>query len=323
LVLFVTFACGSEEPSSSNTAGTGSSGRGGSQNEGGGPSNTPGDGGRPDDQPCNGSPQLCGRRYDTVSFPTSHAAMANEATLWDFPAQRHSIRRQLDGGMRALMLEVHAGEDGPLLCLDDCEDGFGLVPVALGEIRDFLEANPNEVVTLFIDNRVGAGVVAQELDDAGLLQFTHVLQSGVWPTLRELIDSGRRLVVFVEDADGAPPELHPAADWIARTRADYREPGDFDCTLEPAGNPLSLVQHVLVGPASDGEGGQGGQGGQGAAHPSEGRAKTVNRNPVLIDRLRTCERLNGSAPSFVAVDFYDSSDVILGTQILNGLVAVH
>jgi hypothetical protein len=320
LVLVVTFACESEEPSRSNAAGASSSGRGGSQNEGGGPSDTPGNGGRPGDQPCNGWPQLCERSYDTVSFPTSHAAMANESTLWEFPAQRHSLRRQLDDGMRALMLEVHEGEDGPLLCWDDCADGFGLVPVALGEIGDFLGANPNEVVTLFIDNRVGAPLLADAFDDAGLLESAYVLEPGVWPTLRELIDSGRRLVVFVEDAAGAPPELQPAASWVRRTRSDYRTPDDFECTLKPANNPLSLVQHVLVGPASDGAGGEGGQGGQGAAHPSESRARTVNRNPVLIERLRTCERLNGRAPNFVAVDFYDTSDLMLATQVLNGLV---
>jgi hypothetical protein len=314
----VTIACASEE-SESQLAGAG--GRGGAHAHAGGPQDTPiGGGGRPDDQPCNGWPELCDRTYDAVTFPVSHAAMANDDVLWAFPAQRESPRSQLDGSIRALMLEVHPGDDGPRLCVDDCADGFGLLPVALREVRDFLDANPNEVVTLFIDNRVGATAIAEALNAAGLLESAHVPGGAAWPTLQELIDSGRRLVVFVEDADGGPPELQPAATWIARTRADYRTADDFECTPKPAGAPLSLVHHVLVGSASEGEGGQGGQGD--GAHPSERLAETVNRNPVLIDRLRTCERLNGRPPNFVAVDFYDTSDVILATQLLNGLVVV-
>jgi hypothetical protein len=325
LVGFVALACASNEPSRPTGAGGGAGGEGGSPQEGGAPPITPigGSSGRPGDQPCNGWPELCGRRYDSVSFPVSHAAMANDDTLWAFPAQRRSLRRQLDDGMRALMLEVHEGEDGPRLCFGDCSEGFGLVPVALGQIGAFLDANPNEIVTLFIDNRVGAPALAEALDSAGLLGSAHVPPGGPWPTLRELIDSGRRLVVFVEDADGGPPELQSASTWVSSTRADYRAADEFDCTLEPAGTALSLVHHVLVGPTSGAEGGQSGQGGQGSdLHPSEALAETVNRNPVLIDRLRTCERLNGRAPNFVAVDFYDTSDVMLATQLLNRLVVV-
>jgi hypothetical protein len=58
----------------------------------------------------------------------------------------------------------------------------------------------------------------------------------------------------------------------------------------------------------------------GAGDPSPALAADVNTNPFLLDRLRACLSSYGRAPTFVAVDFYDRSDVMLATQIMNGLV---
>ncbi|HEX4445933.1 MAG TPA: hypothetical protein VH044_04330 [Polyangiaceae bacterium] len=65
--------------------------------------------------PCNGEPAFCGKAYDQLTYPTTHAAMAVGAPPFACPAQQQSIRAQLDHGIRALDLEVHpldAGDDG-------------------------------------------------------------------------------------------------------------------------------------------------------------------------------------------------------------------
>jgi len=59
---------------------------------------------------CNGDPALCDRRLDEVVFAGTHNAMgAAEVDGWLFPNQQRTIRRQLEDGIRALMIDVVAG----------------------------------------------------------------------------------------------------------------------------------------------------------------------------------------------------------------------
>ena len=159
---------------------------------------------RPGD-PCNGSATLCGVAYDRVSFPVSHAAMANTASFWDYPAQSRPLRTQLDDSMRGLMLEVHRDRDELALCFHDCAEGRVELLPELRHVRDFLDRNPREIVTLMIDNRAPADEVASELAAAGLDShlFAGEVDTG-WPTLGALVEQGERLVVFVQDAAEAP-----------------------------------------------------------------------------------------------------------------------
>src|SRR5437762_1389450 len=59
---------------------------------------------------CNGSEKLCDRRVDQVVFPAAHNAMSNaEIPGWLFPHHNHAFPRQLEDGVRALLIDVHYG----------------------------------------------------------------------------------------------------------------------------------------------------------------------------------------------------------------------
>ncbi len=59
---------------------------------------------------CNGAATLCGRRLDEVLFPGTHNSFAASAEPgWYFANQTYGIARQLDDGVRALLIDVHAG----------------------------------------------------------------------------------------------------------------------------------------------------------------------------------------------------------------------
>ena len=63
---------------------------------------------------CDGSVALCGRRLDDVVFAGTHNSYAAaDEPGWLFANQRHGIARQLDAGIRALLLDVHAGVRDP------------------------------------------------------------------------------------------------------------------------------------------------------------------------------------------------------------------
>jgi len=59
---------------------------------------------------CNGLATLCNRRLDAVVFPGTHNSYAASSEPgWHFANQTYGIRRQLDDGIRALLIDVHFG----------------------------------------------------------------------------------------------------------------------------------------------------------------------------------------------------------------------
>jgi hypothetical protein len=63
---------------------------------------------------CDGAASLCGRRLDEVVFAGTHNSFAaSEEPGWHFANQRYGISRQLEDGIRALLIDVHFGVYDP------------------------------------------------------------------------------------------------------------------------------------------------------------------------------------------------------------------
>jgi hypothetical protein len=274
--------------------------------------------------PCNGWAQLCARPYDQVTYPVAHAAMANSAAFWSYPAQDKDLRAQLDDSIRGLMLEVHAESGVATLCFNDCAEGQAPLVSELARVAGFLDDNPREVVTLLIDNRVSAADIGQAFAEAKLSRYLYLEDpSGQWPTLGEMIDQGERLVVFLADAAEAEPGYRALSDNVRATTDSARTARDLACDT-PSGNadaPLVLLMQTLVGPgpSSEGAAGAGGASTASLGRPSADLAETVNHDPFFSERVTFCASAFGQAPTFIAVDFYDASDVIGVTQRVSGL----
>lgn len=59
---------------------------------------------------CNGLPNLCAKRLNEVVWPGTHNSMAAaDVAGWSIPDQRRSIPRQLQDGIRLLLLDPHYG----------------------------------------------------------------------------------------------------------------------------------------------------------------------------------------------------------------------
>ena len=286
-----------------------------------------------DELPCNTWTALCARHYDEVVYPTTHAAMANASPPWDYPAQRFSLYRQLQDGIRALMLEVHDFEGELVLCLGDCSEGHVPFASALAEVSLYLAENPREVVTLLVSNGAPAEDLAAALQASDLTNWLHFQAAGEsWPTLGRMIDEGQRLVVFATGATGASDGVLSFEEFFASTRDDYGAADELDCEL-PRGSaekPLMLVNHFVsemssVAGSSGGAGGEasgGGGNGESASvlHALPDVAAIINENPFLIRRLRGCVATNARTPTFVAVDFYDVGALLPATQELDELI---
>jgi hypothetical protein len=67
---------------------------------------------------CNGYPKLCDRQLNEVAFPGAHNAMSAADADFFAPNQETGIPKQLDRGVRVLLIDAHYGikpSDGPVL----------------------------------------------------------------------------------------------------------------------------------------------------------------------------------------------------------------
>ena len=302
---------------------------------------------------CNGSARLCTRRLDQVVFAGAHNAMSNaEVSGWLFPHHNHGIARQLEDGVRALLIDVHYGvpagehvitdfdreggsidkiqgalgpeatqaalrirnrflgrETGPsdiYFCHGFCELGAYPVGPTLQAVREFMVANPGEVVVIVIEDYIPPEAIAQLFQEAGMLEliFTGSLTRPV-PTLREMIDWGQRLVLFIESGKPGVPWLRPAWETMQETPYTFHKPEDFSCRPNrgPATAPFFQINHwIETTPA-----------------PRPSNAEIVNAYDLLLRRARACREERNRLPNIVAVDFYSVGDLFRVVRTLNGV----
>lgn len=252
---------------------------------------------------CNGSEVLCERSFDQVAYATTHNAYSNEQDGFIAPNQLYNVTRQLEDGVRAMMLDVYLVDGVVTQCHSICDLGTRLLADTLGEILDFLEANPNEVISIIFENYVDGETVAAVFDDVGLTPFAHNQAPGdSWPTLGTMIDTNSRLVVFTDSGAGARSWYLGVWDHAFETHYSFETPEELSCDPNRGdpNSPLFIVNHFLT---------------QTLGSPL--LADQVNHNPLLRDRVDECAASNDAFPNFVTVDFYDIGDVLTVVSSLN------
>lgn len=266
-----------------------------------------GGGGRADTAPCNGDPALCGRRFDQVVFPSAHNANSSHEQGYLFPNQGPRMRRQLDDGIRALMLDLHKDNGELLFCHGPCALGSQDLVEGLAEIRRFLDENPNEVLAFLMEvARMTPEEIAAAFDEACLSRYCLPRQpADAWPTLQQMIDSGKRVVVLTDDDTGGVPWLLPMWDLMWDNDWSSQVPEDFDCACNrgKVSQPLFNLNQFLTNPL-----------------PFPGSAEIANREEALFQRARACWEQTGRIPNFITVDHYEIGGLFPAVARLNALI---
>jgi hypothetical protein len=151
--------------------------------------------------------------------------------------------------------------------------------------------------------------------DAELEQLAYTPpSSGEWPTLREMVDSGRRLVLLAENHAGAAPwyqlayeSLTEETPYSFKKVSQLTDPDKLDQSCEPnrgpEGAPLFLVNHwITTDPV-----------------PLPSNAAKANAYDPLLARARDCARVRGHQANLVAVNFYLEGDLFRVVDTLNGI----
>ena len=200
------------------------------------------------------------------------------------------------------------GEEALYMCHGLCETGATSFDDTLADIRAWLATNPDEVMTIFIEDHVDAADIATSVIGAGLEDYLYTPVAGEpFPTLGEMIRSGRRLVVMVETGEGRPehPWLVNGFDFVQETPYDFPTVESFSCAPNRGvpEAPLLQINHWLNGfdnLVSD--------------------ARLVNAADVLWPRVEQCREERGMQPNLVAVNYADIGDLLAVVDLLNGVV---
>ncbi|HEY7375735.1 MAG TPA: hypothetical protein VIF57_26495 [Polyangia bacterium] len=214
--------------------------------------------------------------------------------------------------IRARLTGAPEGPRAVYLCHGFCEVGAELFVDWLRTLREFLAANPSEVVILVIEDYVPPPEIAAAFQASGVAALAFRGPPGPpWPTLAALGASGRRVVTFLESGTPGVDWLFPAFASIQET--PYRFPAAsqlssrLSCAPNRGGTAGSLFQinhWVETAPA-----------------PRPSNAAIVNAHDFLLGRVRRCAEARAHLPNIVAVDFYRRGDLFGVVRALNGLDA--
>ncbi|XP_026394585.1 PI-PLC X domain-containing protein At5g67130-like isoform X2 [Papaver somniferum] len=209
--------------------------------------------------------------------------------------QQDSITSQLNNGVRGLMLDMYDFNNDIWLCHSfggKCYNFTAFQPAinVLKEIQVFLDANPSEIITIFIEDYVASPQgLTKVFDAAGLRKYwfpvSRMPKNGEdWPTVDDMVQKNQRLVVFT-----------------SKSAKEASEDGDGglkagSCPNRAESSPMSTKTRSLVLQNYFPD------------NPDLVQACKYNSAP-LISMLKTCGEAAGNrVPNFIAVDFYKRSD---------------
>lgn len=203
---------------------------------------------------------------------------------------------------------IPAGAEPSLyLCHGYCELGATPFDTMLRNLESFLVQNPGEVVILFLQDYVDPFDVEAAFTRARLIDYVYALDAGApLPTLRELIELDRRVIVLSENVgdQDAPPWYHNGFAFAQETPYFFRNASELSCEANRGDEdaPFFLFNHWLTTPL-----------------PSPSDVRLLNDYEFMLERARECEEERGQLPNFIAVNFYESGDTFRVVDALNGM----
>ncbi|KAK6431757.1 hypothetical protein LTR95_012075, partial [Oleoguttula sp. CCFEE 5521] len=281
-------------------------------------------------------PSLYRQRYSEQTFIGTHNAPAirTAENNWSLSGNQYfNISVQLDAGIRLLQAQGHrpnTSSDEIRLCHFNCAlmDGGNLNDYLL-TVKDFLEANPREVVTLlFVNAGVNLRYWMRAYRNTGLdlMSYTpprHLRYGNMrisdWPTIAQMVATNQRLVTFM--SSGADEYIAPylLLEWryLFETNFGIEAPNQYDCRpARPRWEPpwyvpdrLTLVNHFLYAKFL------------GFRYPNDTYASMTNAAGFHVGELGEhavrCRELYGRRPNFLLVDFFNEGDVFAVERGMN------
>ena len=249
---------------------------------------------------CNGSNDLCNKRYNEVAYLTTHNAFNSKQDRFLFPNQKSNIAEQLNNGVRALMIDVY--DDNGSTVVYHAYKFLGSQPLSvyLNDIKYFLDNNPNEILTLILETYTSSNAIENEINKVGLLKYLHTQDvNSLWPKLQIMIDSNKRLVILSDKNDGNEKQSWYHYMWNFAVENKY---GEINCEFNRGSpeNSLFIFNHFIT-----------------SLTGNKDNANKVNSFKYLMNHITNCKDLKNKFPNFITVDFYEIGESIDVVSKLN------
>ncbi|KAI0694339.1 PLC-like phosphodiesterase [Cytidiella melzeri] len=272
---------------------------------------------------CNGHKELCDRSYGNITFMGAHDSFAFSQHHYALARdQQVDIPSQLALGVRLLQAQSHMHNRVLHFCHTNCFDG-GSVQDYLTIVNTFMRANPHKVLTLILTNPEGVSIPdvwAPAFVKSGISDIADVppnlpVAQKDWPTLREFISSGKRVIVFLDhgaEINMDVPYILPEFDMIWETPFSVTDPS-FPCSVDrieywtlQQNDHMYMINHSLNNNVLH----------SGVILTEPNHAS----NKQILAHARNCAHLAaGRAPNCVLLDFVNLGQGLQAVNMLNGL----
>ena len=308
---------------------------------------------------CNGHRELCNRRVDDVTFASAHNAMsAATEPGWLFATHEHGIRRQLDDGVRALLIDTHYGVKTDKGVATDLEAGSKSRAKIEDEVGpEFVQTaerlrrrlgykegeGKREIYLCHAYCEVGATKFQDSLEEIRDFVIENPgevvvlsIEDDVSPkdTAKIFKDSG--LLDYVYDGPMGPrmPTLRGLIDRgqpvlvYSENKTDRKYPWYHQQFGYVQETPFDFKTTDSLLPPESCKPMRGRKSNplfllnhwvETAPAPRPSNAKVVNSRKRLLERAQACAKERGLKPNLVAVDFYATGDLEGVVDELNGV----
>jgi hypothetical protein len=271
---------------------------------------------------CNGINTICDLRVNDVLFASLHNGQSDVQDGF-LLASNHEYKLEdaLQAGYRGINVDVASCNGQLKLIHGVCAVGQRDPLEVFTHVRDFLVANPNEIILMPLEIVVtDQHVVLYDLYNlmAGISGFLDLLyihnDTAYWPTLRFLRDSNKRLIIFEYNADetcpGAqcPPVFHPWFRYTGESAFDFPD--------------ISMIQNSTNScPITRGINGYMDFYGMNLfvsnPLPSKTSSQIINQKDFLLQRISDCSSYLRRKPSLIFIDWWNEGNLVEVVQTYN------
>lgn len=249
-----------------------------------------------------------GQRNEDGTVRTDLAPKAVEAVEAQIGAEGLAAAQRLAG---SVAFGPVSGPTQLYLCHVLCELGALDAVETFKQIRDWLDRNPREVLTIAIEDAAPTADIKRGLEEGGLAELASdvpVEDGRPFPTLEQMIDSGKRVWIMAEEKGDPTGWYRRMYDITQETPFAFTSPAQLEepssCRPNRGGTtpPLFLVNHWVE-----------------SYPPRPANASIVNTKDFIVKRARECARIRDRTPNLLAVDFVERGDLIGAVEVLNGV----
>lgn len=190
------------------------------------------------------------------------------------------------------------------LCHGLCFTGSSKLVTVFREIKSWMDRYPNEVITFILeenDYNVSDGAMKKALEDSGLFQYLYKggCPNGnkTWPTLKEMIDSKQRLVLFTNKStvDSSYSSWYlKNSDCTYANKYEAKKKDSWSCSRHTGDNnaKVRVMNHFYTDPLA-----------------SPKLAQDANKGSSLKEHYNICVKANRK-PTHIAVDYIGVGEVL-------------